>query len=323
MCTTLVGNTAVVQQRPLADGNCPGIRRYPIDPLLPEDSGLNGTDANFGAEDGGDAIFFFGTDPGDGPLTGTPLDDIYFADLRKLEEEEEQPSGIFDGLRRGNRDSGDWQLCFLGLLILLLLPILLVRKRKLQGSAASSDDANDGDGPGSRRRVGDSSSTNFLSTWQRRNKDKMIATVLVDLRMNDHNLENFRDVLVQRGSETDRSMTDTDPGSFVPWDDRDSREFTLEQASEQGSFRDLPSPSVLEPRIDGAFPSLHSNDTIPSPASFRDNDMEIPTTVLDSHPSAITRRNNATIRRRFFRRRYSRMSRNRSGAAFPTDTLRI
>ena len=45
------------------------------------------------------------------------------------------------------------------------------------------------------------------------NKDKMLATVVVDLRMEEPNLPRYRDVLVERTSETDLSLTDTEGAS--------------------------------------------------------------------------------------------------------------
>ncbi|KAL7567736.1 hypothetical protein ACA910_012069 [Epithemia clementina (nom. ined.)] len=337
-CTYVVQGMTYVMD-PLANGTCPDVGMIPTDPSPDgEEPGNPHSSGSGDSWDRGssDSPFLIPEDDGSpSPKTGSPLSDIYFPDERTLEAEDRvsQHGGILNSLKKRGRASFAWKFCFIAILILLVLPLLLVRKkRKSSVAAAAAGSSNDDDGGEGRTAA---RSTEGLPSGLRRNKDKMIATVLVDLRMNDPNLNNFRDVLVQRGSETDRSMTDTDPGSFVPWDEHQpqpSREFSLEPSFEDSGGGELP-PSL---RFETAGWRNHSFDPLqmrqppltrrhPSltrrPLRNNNNDDTADvtaTTILNRPPLP---RGGATIRRRFFRRRNTRTTtRNRPSGV--TDTLR-
>ena len=311
-CTTIV-HGKIVRVEPLPDGRCPEIGRAPIDPALPEGSasedGDSSPDVGDSVDDstGGSSFFIPDNDENLSPQNGSLLGDIYFEDERTLEEEGEGPDKETES---GDNSSNDnWQYALIALLVLFLVPLLAARKRQ-PGPATSSNDANDGDG-------GDATRSEYMPSSQRRNKDKMIATVLVDLRINDPHLGNFRDVLVQRGSETDRSMTDTDPGSFVPWEEQNSRDLSFEP-SVLGSdgFHELP-PALRTP-VNGVLPSLNEMGIPTTATTMEENRTEIPTATILDRPQFS--RGSASIRRRFFRRRNPRAIRSRSSA---TGTLRL
>ena len=122
------------------------------------------------------------------PEPDSPLADIYVRNERGLSEERRPP--LFDS----------WEFPLgLGTFTVVIGVILYFRFRK------RSDSATIDPGPGT-----DDSPDN-VAVAPSANKDKMIATVVVDMRMNDLNLQEDVDPLrEQRASETDLSMTDTE-----------------------------------------------------------------------------------------------------------------
>lgn len=138
------------------------------------------------------------------PEKDSPLGDIYFPTERSLREADE------------DKDKIRWEVpigfCILVALVAFITVHHRRRKRRLPFTLAQVD--NDDDDV-DRNFATTNRTTGTSPTATTANKHKMIATVVVDLRMNDPQRSNYRDVLIQRGSETDASMTETEGGSSV------------------------------------------------------------------------------------------------------------
>lgn len=326
VCSATVGEETIVSL-PLDDGSCLEYGKPPTDPTLEEGGPTDESSSGSGDPDpsnggSGDSTkppvkepeqsnFYIPPEQADVdpslPQNGSVLDDIYFPDERTLEEqgddEEEDPNNWNDY----GGGASEWRMGLISV-VFLLLPAVYYWKQHEANSASGNDDANDGDGP---------TGNEVLPQEIRRNKDKMIATVLVDLRMNDP--QSFHDVLVQRGSETDRSMTDTDGGTFVPWEDQlSARDFpsTIESVESASSVNGSALESTTEEPIPEHSPSRgtgsirrrlfrrreNSEDETPSPAQSDSSGT--------SSSSVNTR---ASVRhRRFFRRRRNNNSQSTS-----------
>jgi hypothetical protein len=133
------------------------------------------------------------------PEKDSPLGDIYFPTERSLRESDE------------DKDRIQWELslgfCLLAALVALITVHHRRRKRRFSltlGQVENDDDDLD-------RNIATPTEASISATTA--NKHKMIATVVVDLRMNDPRLPHYHDVLIQRGSETDASMTETEGSS--------------------------------------------------------------------------------------------------------------
>jgi hypothetical protein len=138
------------------------------------------------------------------PEKDSPLGDIYFATERSLRESDE------------DTDKVQWEVpigfCVLAVLVALITVHHRRRQRRLPVTSAQVDDDDDGNDPDGIFATATAADEISPTTA---NKHKMIATVVVDLRMNDPRFPHYRDVLIQRGSETDGSMTETEGGSSV------------------------------------------------------------------------------------------------------------
>jgi Leishmanolysin len=145
------------------------------------------------------------------PNSDSPLSDYYYKTERNLKEESSttfwtaKSKGIISGVGS-----------FLVLIMILFLSyIVFLRPVRLVQGSGGSDRGEEND---------DLSVSNDESTNP--NKDKLMASIVVNLRMNDPILQRMRrdDALGHRDSETDLSMTDTEGTSDVTG----SLDFSLE-----------------------------------------------------------------------------------------------
>lgn len=117
------------------------------------------------------------------PDEDSPLSDYYVPTSRVLKNE------------RRRLNLSDWAIAFISLAcaVFVAAGFFLVQRRKTRSQSGPPDDGPD----------------NASSPAVNPNKDKMMASIVVDLRMNGPNRS---DILDGRSSETDLSMTDTDGG---------------------------------------------------------------------------------------------------------------
>jgi len=277
VCRSIVNGEPLVSNPP-AGGNCQDLGNAPSGPGNGGNDDKDPPDGGTPPDGGGSytppttesplSNFYIPPEEADAdpsvPQNGSALDDIYFPNERTLAEQADEEDAADDNLRGYRSDPGEWRLALISVLV-LMLPLIYFYTQHLDSESAGTDDANDGDGD---------APAPSMNVTQRRNKEKMIANVLVDLRIND--MSSFRDVLVQRDSMTDRSMTDTDGGTFIPWED-------------QLSARDF--PSTVE--------SVASSSYVAEPTIAILNDESSIPPSAESSPT----HDNSTIRRRFFRRR--------------------
>jgi len=155
----------------------------------------------------------------------SPLSDYYVPTARELKDE------------RRRFDLEDWKIVLITLvsagLVALFLFFLYRRKHgSPEQYSSGAEDQTDA--------VGENSTNP--------NKDKMIASVVVDMRMNDPNLQ---DVL-ERASETDLSMTDTEgAGTIVSNLSSEAANLDIapfEDVQEEPYIDPLASPSVVRRR---------------------------------------------------------------------------
>jgi hypothetical protein len=123
------------------------------------------------------------------PDEDSPLSDYYVPTSRMLRDE-----------RRVNLD--DWQIICVSLAFILPFCLVIYWFYRKRQASLDQPDVNENDFDGHEAPAVRSSTDP--------NKDKMIASVVVDLRMNTPHLRD--DALQDRASETDLSLTDTDGG---------------------------------------------------------------------------------------------------------------
>lgn len=147
------------------------------------------------------------------PTSDSPLSDYYYKTERNLKEES---SRSFWNRTWKGVVSGSGALLFIVLFLFVFYHGYGRRLVALERGAENGDDCGD-----------DNLSTNDAALNP--NKDKLMASVVVNIRMNDTNLQRLRreDPLSSRDSETDMSMTDTDGVSDV----MGSLDFSMELAS--------------------------------------------------------------------------------------------
>ncbi|GKY92833.1 hypothetical protein MPSEU_000252900 [Mayamaea pseudoterrestris] len=168
-----------------------------------------------------DDPFYHPTNASNLPGQDSPLSDYYVPTARQLQNES---SPLL----------GDWEIVavtFGGLLALFVAYLIWKRSRAPLGDVTVQDGFDDPD----------AETTNP-------DKLKMMASVVVDLRMNERNLRGH-DALGERASETDQSMTDTDGGGShvsnlsIEIDDAENEIFAPIDPDEP-----LPCPSIVRRR---------------------------------------------------------------------------
>ena len=102
------------------------------------------------------------------------------------------------------------------------------------------------------------------------NKDKMIASIVVDMRMRDPNLQNGRaGIFVDRSSETDLSMTDTDGEADSRNDSMELDEELEEDADSQGLYMINGDPLAPVGSDPLAPPHSPNSDALDPPCTVR------------------------------------------------------
>jgi hypothetical protein len=136
-------------------------------------------------EEGGQAIFFAPEAEEDSlPDSDSPLADYYVPTSRVLKDD---PDTILEPW-------GVPLVTLAGALVATLLILYVFRRKRGTERIVSIEPGTDDSGD---------AATNP-------NKDKMLATVVLDMRMNTRGLQAATDVLAERSSETDVSLTDTE-----------------------------------------------------------------------------------------------------------------
>jgi Leishmanolysin len=152
----------------------------------------------------GNADSFYEPNPSEGdselPNSDSPLSDYYYKTERNLKQESSQQ--FWTRLNKATISSAG---AFALFMIIVFSSYVLYRRRQF----VDGDDGSDQDGDGG---------STLPESAINPNKDKLMASVVVNLRMRDPALRGLHrgDPLANRDSETDLSMTDTEGTSEIP-----------------------------------------------------------------------------------------------------------